>query len=102
MTEVWKKAVYSRFPNLVIDLEVSSVGNVRKLLYNKVLKPQKHNGYYCIVRCKKRIKIHTLVAETFIDPRPEKMDVIHIDGNKENNNYENLKFVMRNNCKYYL
>ena len=39
------------------------------------------------------LKIHQMVAETFISPQPEKgFTVNHIDGNKTNNFVENLEW----------
>lgn len=39
--------------------------------------------------------IHDLVAEQFIGPRPEGMDIDHVDGNRSNNHYTNLEYVTR-------
>ena len=53
----------------------------------------------------KRFKIHRLVAEHFIEnPDPKKKTFVnHIDGNKLNNNKENLEWVTprENNLHYY-
>lgn len=51
---------------------------------------------------KKSIKIHRVVALTFI-PNPEnKSDVNHINGNKEDNNLENLEWTTRQeNMQHY-
>jgi hypothetical protein len=43
-------------------------------------------------KCKK-LYIHTLVAKTFLDNPNYYKFVKHIDGNKLNNNIENLKWV---------
>lgn len=44
---------------------------------------------------KKSVRIHRLVYETFVEPIPKgkRYHVHHKDGNKQNNNLENLEFV---------
>ena len=42
---------------------------------------------------KRRVrKVHSLVAEAFIGPRPDSMDVCHNDGNPANNHVDNLRY----------
>lgn len=42
---------------------------------------------------KKRRSVHHLVIESFVGPRPEGMQVDHIDNNPENNMLSNLQYV---------
>lgn len=58
---------------------------------------QDRDGYYRVVLSLNgkltRIKVHKLVCEQFIGDIPEGMVVNHIDGNKHNNNTDNLEIV---------
>ena len=97
MEEVWVKAVSTKFPELVLDIEVSNLGNVRKIPLKKLYKPQLHRKkYYIITRQDKKLKIHHLVAESFIGKRPDEMDIKHIDGDTKNNHLSNLKYISHN------
>jgi len=44
---------------------------------------------------RKHRTVHSLVAEAFIGPRPAGMDVMHLDGNRENNRLENIRYGTR-------
>lgn len=49
-------------------------------------------GYRRVRIQRKNFKVHRLVAEAFV-PNPDKLPhVLHIDGNRENNHYTNLKW----------
>lgn len=102
--EVWKniaeyKGIY----------QVSSFGNVRSLdrkilsggkemfLNGKVLKKQLGTNGYLFVRLSKYSKvknylIHRLVALTFMNTNSVLLQVNHIDGDKGNNNVNNLEW----------
>lgn len=62
------------------------------------LKPNKNSaGYYQVYISyggnKRVVMVHTLMAYTFIGKRPDGYHIDHIDGNKENNNIENLQYL---------
>jgi hypothetical protein len=76
--------------------EISSIGNVKR--GDRYLKPRfSHNGYYRIGLCKnskqKWFQVHRLVAEAFIENPENKNQVNHKDGNKINNDINNLEWM---------
>lgn len=82
------------FPNY----EVSTQGIVRNKVTGRIVKPSKtRNGYLKVnlyVNGKSSSKLlHRLVAETFIPNTWDKPTVDHIDGDKENNYVENLRWA---------
>jgi hypothetical protein len=80
----------------VLPVEVSNLGNVRGVR-GFVLKPYLHDGRYLAVDiCGRRhVRIHTLVLETFIGPRPDDMEACHWDGVKVNVKLDNLRWDTR-------
>lgn len=92
--EVWK--VCSMYPGY----EVSNHGQVRNRETKYILKQQIINGYHNVHlrvgidhKNGKFIYVHRLVAMAFV-PNPNKEETIdHIDRDRSNNYYENLRWV---------
>jgi hypothetical protein len=93
MEEQWKQI--QDFPNY----NISSFGNVKNNLTDKLLKPCLKSGYYHISltnnKIRKIFKIHRLVASEFLDNPDNKSDVNHKDKNKLNNSINNLEWMTR-------
>jgi hypothetical protein len=78
------------------DYEVSNLGSVKSLISGKILSPSKSGNYYKVTLYKKGkrncILLHRLVALTFIENVENKPCVNHKNGNKKDNNCENLEW----------
>lgn len=105
--EIWKKIKetnyrysISTYGNVKKEFEIIERSNKRKqIIKEKIIKPIPNTCGYLKVRCSidsckiKNIYIHTLVAKYFIKNIDNKPQVNHIDGNKTNNNVDNLEWV---------
>lgn len=102
--------VWKDIPGFEGEYQVSDDGQVRSIerhisngkpagmiLKGRILKPQKDRyGYLNVTFHRHKYNIHRLVALAFLEPIPGKELVNHIDGNKQNNNVNNLQY-----CDYY-
>lgn len=98
MTETWRPV-----PGYDGLYEVSDEGNVRSLhgQYGRpgprpLAQPVSVRGYQAVTMYRNggqaTCKVHNLVAETFIGPRPSGLEVRHLDGNPLNNAVSNLAY----------
>jgi len=99
MIEIWKDIVGFE------GYQVSNLGQVRscrpingigplKSTYRLVKSHKDHNNYNRLGLRKNgnqiKIFVHRLVLEAFEGPCPEGMEARHLDGDKDNNSYDNL------------
>ena len=96
--EVWKTVIYNGC--IYNNIEVSNIGRLRNSRNGHIYKQTiNHEGYYgvCISlgsrSNKKMFKVHKAVAEAFINNPDNKPHVNHKDGNKLNNNANNLEWI---------
>jgi hypothetical protein len=104
MNEIWKPAF--GFEEYFL---ISNQGNIFSKRTNKILKQNiQGTGYSCIVtRLNGRqskaicIRIHRIVALSFIDNPNDLPEVNHKDGNKLNNSTLNLEWVSSSENKFH-
>ena len=76
----------------------NNVNGGQRMTTGRILNPYKtRNGYLMVILSKnekrERAYIHRLTAYAFIDNKNNLREINHIDGNKSNNDIENLEWV---------
>lgn len=92
---------FRKVPSLQFLYEVSEDGRIVRNVKSKhqLAFDQDRGGYYRVnisikgKRCHKFV--HVLVAECWLGPKPEGLEIDHIDRNRKNNHYKNLRYVTR-------
>ena len=91
---MWKKCIYE---GIETDYSVSTEGEVRKDTTNYILSQSSQQDYKFVTLLingqQKRMRVHRMVAMTFIENPDNKPYVNHINGIRYDNNVENLEWV---------
>lgn len=92
--EIWKPII-----GYESNYIISNFGQVKNIKTGKILKGDINNAGYkritLFTPIKKRFFVHRLVAMHFVKGFDVELVVNHIDGNKLNNNADNLEWVTR-------
>lgn len=95
---IWKRMIYHG-KDLGDYYLVSNTGEIKGVKTRKIRKKNiNHEGYYYVCvslgsrENKLYIKVHRAVAETFLDNSNDNPVINHKDGNKLNNNVNNLEW----------
>lgn len=92
MKEIWKDIT-----GYEDKYQISNTGKVKSFVgKHKILKLTNNDGYMYVGLNKdkkqKRFRVHRLVAEAFVVNNHNHPIVNHLDGDKSNNNYNNLEW----------
>lgn len=80
--------------------QVSNLGRIKSLTFRgngepKIMIPSRnYSGYHVITlgKIRRQFKVHALVLEAFVGPRPSGYHACHNDSNKDNNQVSNLRW----------
>lgn len=99
--EIWKTV--KGFSNY----RISNLGNVFNKVSNRLLTLiKRENNHYVVTLCQngkcKQFQLHFLIADNFIDNPNNYTYVFHINGNKDNNSIDNLKWATPSDIKKHV
>lgn len=80
---IFRNVKSKRQLKIVLDMHHSKTGYYKTMVHNQSINDGKP----------KRVMIHRVVAECWLGPCPEGMEVDHIDRNSLNNDFRNLRYV---------
>ena len=85
---------------------INTKGEIKSSLTNKILKPSKHKSGYMLVGLRKdgvskTVKVHRLLAKAFIPNPDNKPHVNHINGVRDDNRLENLRWCTNQENKSF-
>lgn len=100
--EIWKPVNVKDYSD---DYSISTTGDIFSIRRKITMKQFKRGGYLGITLLSKGINktfyVHQLVALTFLELKRDGDVVNHLDGNKHNNNVDNLKWAtLSENAKH--
>lgn len=72
--------------------EINRKGAVRRVNGRILVQTKTEKGYLRVVISGKALRVHRLVAETFIPNENNLPEINHLDGDKSNNSVENLEW----------
>ena len=91
MTEIWKD-----IPGHKGRYQASNLGRIRSLKRNLIMKSHSVMGYEQLKLLSngaaQHVKVHRLVMETFVSPRPEGKECRHLNGDRQDNRLANLQW----------
>lgn len=96
MAETWRVSALHPLYRVCSDGRVERIWAGAQRCYTKPLKPYAGRDNYLKVQLGyrgPRVYVHTLVALTFLGPRPRAHHVDHIDFDKTNNAVANLRYL---------
>ena len=89
---MWKKIAYAVKQDLVADLEISSVGEVRSVVSKRVFSVHVKDNQKHFERRSNRIGLRHALTETFLGPIGADEEIEFIDGDKMNCVISNLRY----------